>query len=82
MLGVVLRVTLLFDRKAVPQLDIFVNAVIAHRGIHELILERICAERLGLALGSANAPGLSETDEAWSEKLLPANAPGKCYMPQ
>lgn len=29
-----------------------------------------------------NAPGLSETDEAWSEKLLPANAPGKCYMPQ
>ena len=29
-----------------------------------------------------NAPGLSETDEAWSEKLLPANAPEKCYMPQ
>ena len=24
-----------------------------------------------------NAPGLSETDEAWVEKLLPANAPGR-----
>ena len=24
-----------------------------------------------------NAPGLSETDEAWAEKLLPANAPGR-----
>ena len=29
-----------------------------------------------------NAPQLSETDEAWSEKLLPANAPEECYMPQ
>jgi transposase len=28
-----------------------------------------------------NAPGLSETDEAWTEKLLPANAPEECYMP-
>lgn len=54
---VVLCVTLLFDRKAVPQLDIFVNAAIAHRGIHELILERICAERLGLGLGSAKCVG-------------------------
>ena len=29
-----------------------------------------------------NAPGLSETDKARAEKLLPANAPEKCYMPQ
>ena len=29
-----------------------------------------------------NAPGLSETDEAWAEKLLPARAPKECYMPQ
>ena len=29
-----------------------------------------------------NAPGLSEIDEAWPEKLLPANAPEECYMPQ
>ena len=29
-----------------------------------------------------NAPGLSKTDEAWAEKLLPANAPEECYMPQ
>ena len=29
-----------------------------------------------------NAPQLSETDEAWTEKLLPANAPEECYMPQ
>ena len=28
-----------------------------------------------------NAPQLSETDEAWAEKLLPANAPEECYMP-
>ena len=28
-----------------------------------------------------NAPGLSKTDEAWAEKLLPANAPEECYMP-
>ena len=28
-----------------------------------------------------NAPGLSETDEAWAEKLLPARAPKECYMP-
>ena len=28
------------------------------------------------------APQLSETDEAWAEKLLPANAPEECYMPQ
>ena len=27
-----------------------------------------------------NAPQLSETDEAWAEKLLPANAPKECYM--
>ena len=27
-----------------------------------------------------NAPGLSKTDEAWAEKLLPANAPKECYM--
>ena len=26
-----------------------------------------------------NAPGLSETDEAWTEKLLPARAPEECY---
>ena len=29
-----------------------------------------------------NAPGLSETDEAWAEKLLPANAPEECYVLQ
>ena len=29
-----------------------------------------------------NAPQLSEADEAWAEKLLPANAPEECYMPQ
>ena len=29
-----------------------------------------------------NAPQLSKTDEAWAEKLLPANAPEECYMPQ
>ena len=29
-----------------------------------------------------NAPGLSKTDEAWAEKLLPANAPEECYIPQ
>ena len=28
-----------------------------------------------------NALQLSETDEAWAEKLLPANAPEECYMP-
>ena len=28
-----------------------------------------------------SAPGLSETDDAWSEKLLPARAPKECYMP-
>ena len=28
-----------------------------------------------------NAPQLSETDEAWVEKLLPANAPEECYVP-
>ena len=28
-----------------------------------------------------NAPQLSETDEAWAEKLLPAKAPEECYMP-
>ena len=27
-----------------------------------------------------NAPSLSEIDEVWPEKLLPANAPEKCYM--
>ena len=29
-----------------------------------------------------NAPQLSETDEAWAEKLLPARAPKECYVPQ
>ena len=29
-----------------------------------------------------NAPQLSATDGAWTEKLLPANAPKECYMPQ
>ena len=29
-----------------------------------------------------NAPQLSETDEAWAEKLLPANAPEECYVLQ
>ena len=29
-----------------------------------------------------NAPGLSEEDAAWTEKLLPANAPEECYMLQ
>ena len=29
-----------------------------------------------------NAPGLSETDVAWTEKLLPAKALEECYMPQ
>ena len=29
-----------------------------------------------------NAPQLSEEDAAWAEKLLPANAPEGCYMPQ
>ena len=28
-----------------------------------------------------NAPQLSETDEAWAEKPLPAKAPKECYMP-
>ena len=28
-----------------------------------------------------NAPQLSKTDEAWAEKLLPANAPEECYVP-
>ena len=28
-----------------------------------------------------NAPQLSETDETWAEKLLPARAPKECYMP-
>ena len=28
------------------------------------------------------APQLSETDEAWAEKLLPGNAPEGCYMPK
>ena len=27
------------------------------------------------------APQLSETNKAWAEKLLPANAPEECYMP-
>ena len=27
-----------------------------------------------------NAPQLSKTDEAWAEKLLPANAQKECYM--
>ena len=27
------------------------------------------------------APQLSETDDAWAEKLLPANAPEECHMP-
>ena len=29
-----------------------------------------------------NAPTLSQTDEAWAEKLLPSNAPLECYIPQ
>ena len=29
-----------------------------------------------------SAPALSEEDAAWTEKLLPANAPEECYMPQ
>ena len=29
-----------------------------------------------------NAPQPSEEDAAWVEKLLPANAPKKCYMPE
>ena len=29
-----------------------------------------------------NAPQLSEENAAWAEKLLPANAPEGCYMPQ
>ena len=28
------------------------------------------------------APQLSETDEAWAESLLPANAPEECYVLQ
>ena len=28
-----------------------------------------------------NAPQLSETNKAWAESLLPANAPEECYMP-
>ena len=27
-----------------------------------------------------SAPGLSQADEFWAEKLLPANAPKECYM--
>ena len=33
-----------------------------------------------LLWGLRNAPGLSETDEVWAEKLLPANAPSESYM--
>ena len=29
-----------------------------------------------------NAPGLSETDEAWAEQFTPANAPQECKIPQ
>ena len=29
-----------------------------------------------------NAPQLSETNKAWAEKLLPANAPEECYALQ
>ena len=29
-----------------------------------------------------NAPQLSGTNKAWAEKLLPANAPEECYIPQ
>jgi len=29
-----------------------------------------------------SAPGLSQADEFWAEKLLPANAPKECCMPQ
>ena len=29
-----------------------------------------------------NAPQLSEEDAAWAEKLLPANAPEECHVPQ
>ena len=43
-------------------------------------------ERLGSvplsAAGTADWPQLSEEDAAWVEKLLPANAPKECYMPE
>ena len=29
-----------------------------------------------------NTPGLCETNNAWAEKLLPANAPEECYVLQ
>ena len=29
-----------------------------------------------------NAPGLSRTDEAWAESLLPVNAPQECKIPK
>ena len=29
-----------------------------------------------------SAPGLSQADEFWAEKLLPANAPQECHVPQ
>ena len=29
-----------------------------------------------------SAPALSQTDDAWAEKLLPAKAPQECYIPQ
>ena len=29
-----------------------------------------------------NAPGLSQTDEAWPESFLPVNAPQECKIPK
>ena len=29
-----------------------------------------------------NAPGLSQTDEAWAESFLPVNAPQQCKSPK
>ena len=29
-----------------------------------------------------NAPGLSQTDEAWAESFLPVNAPRECKIPK
>ena len=29
-----------------------------------------------------NAPAMSQTDEAWAEQLLPANAPQECRIPK
>ena len=53
---------------------------------HSIVLERqinlniVRAKADALGLDFHNAPQLSETDEAWAESLLPANAPEECYM--